>query len=388
MNNLFENTEVAYALKTTKGLKKARFIFKYLFKDWLIAISKKIFRTFIILNLPIKWLVKPTVFNHFCAGETIEEAFNIAEKLYLYKVTSVLDYAAEESKSIEESEKTFNKILEIIDKANTKPFISFAVFKPTALCKTEILEKKSKTLNLTDEEKQMFEKFVYFVDKLCERAYQKNIPILIDAEYISIQDIIDKVSLEMMMKYNKNKAIVFNTLQMYRKDRLQYLKNLYKISEREQIYLGIKLVRGAYLEQERLLAKQMGIVSPVFDKKEETDNSYNEALKFCLEKIEKISLFSATHNEESNYIMIKLMEKLKIEKNDERIFSSQLYGMSDHITFNLAYAGYNASKYIPFGEVKITIPYLIRRAEENKSVKNQISRELYLINKAIKMRNK
>jgi len=252
MTQIFENIEIAFAHKTTGELKKSKFIFKYLFKGWIINISKKLFNIALKLNIPVKWIVKPTVFNFFCAGETIEEALKTAEKLYSYNVTTVLDYAAEESKSYIESEKVFTQLLNIIDKASEKPFISFAVFKPTALCNSKILEKKSKALNLTDEEKLMYDKFVYYVDILCKKAYEYNIPILIDAEYVSIQEVIDKIALEMMIKYNKNKAIVFNTLQMYRKDRLQYLKNLYKISEREQIFLGIKLVRGAYLEQERI----------------------------------------------------------------------------------------------------------------------------------------
>lgn len=386
MNKLFDNIEIAFAHKDTNDLKKSKIIFKYLFNNKVIAISKIFLNSALKINFPIKWFVKPTIYRFFCAGETLSEAIQTAQKLYSYKVTTVLDYAAEEVKNQIEAEKTFQQIQEIIDKASEIPFISFAVFKPTALCRTSILEKKSKGIELTEEEKQEYNKFLFFVDKLCEKANQSQIPILIDAEYISIQDIIDKVALEMMIKYNKNKAIVFNTLQMYRKDRLQYLKNLYKISEREQISLGVKLVRGAYLEQERALAKQQKLASPVFELKEETDKSYNDALRFCLERINKISVFSGTHNEESNYLMIDLMKEYNIEKNDKRVFSSQLYGMSDNITFNLANAGYNVSKYMPFGDVKTTIPYLLRRADENKSIGNQISRELSLINQAIKIR--
>ena len=388
MNQLFDNIENSFKHRSLKDLKKLRFIFKYLFSQRMVFWAKFFFKLAIRIHFPVKWIVKPTVFNYFCAGETLDEAAVTAEKLYRFKVQSILDYAAEESANIQSAQHVLQQLIKVINFSSNKEFIAFTVFKPSALCKVEVLKKKSKGESLSDEEKKEYEFFLYCIDSLCSKAYENKIPILIDAEYVSIQDVVDKVVFEMMLKYNKEKAIVYNTLQMYRKDRLQYLKNIYQIAARENIYLGIKLVRGAYLEQERIWAKQARQVSPVFDSKEETDNSYNAALRFCLENINRIAVFSGTHNEESNLKMIEWMQELGIAKNDIRIFSSQLYGMSDHITFNLAYEGYNVAKYIPFGEVKITIPYLLRRAEENKSIGNQISRELMLINKAIQLRNK
>jgi proline dehydrogenase len=387
-NNLFDNIDIAFRYKSYKDLKKTRFIFKYFFKNWLIAIAR--IKLNILLKLKLNFLVKifvkPTVYKIFCGGENLEEAIKTAQHLNNYNVKSILDYAAEEAKSLKNAEQTFQEILKLIDTVKNYEFIPFTVFKPSGLCPSSILEKKSAGIKLSEDEKIYYEKFLFYVNELCKKSYENNIPILIDAEYVSTQEIVDSVILEMMLKYNKNKAIVYNTLQMYRKDRLQYLKNMHQKAIRDNFYLGIKIVRGAYLEQERKIAKRNNTISPVFDTKEETDNSYNEALAYCLKHIDRIALFSGTHNEQSNYLMINLMKEYNIPKNDKRVFSSQLYGMSDHISFNLANEGYNVAKYIPFGKVKITIPYLLRRADENKSIGSQVSRELKLIEQAIKDR--
>lgn len=386
MEKFFDNIDVAFQYKTLKDLKRTRFIYTYFFRDWLIRISKVLFKIAAAIHFPVRWIVKPTVYKFFCAGETLNEALTTAQKLSAYKVNSILDYAAEETKSLSEAEKNYQKIIEVINIAKEHDFIAFTVFKPTALCSSSVLEKKSKGIELNEQESKEFEQFKFFVDDLCRRSFEIQKPILIDAEYVSTQEIVDTVVWEMMKKYNTKQAIVYNTLQMYRKDRLQYLKNLTKMAEREGVHLGIKLVRGAYLEQERMWAKEKNMPSPVFDTKQETDNSYNQALRFCLENISRISVFSGTHNEESNYLMMQWMKDFNIQINDKRVFASQLYGMSDHITFNLAQLGYNVAKYMPFGEVMLTIPYLLRRAEENKSIRNQTSRELELINKAINKR--
>ncbi|MCX7862282.1 MAG: proline dehydrogenase family protein [Bacteroidales bacterium] len=383
MEKIFENIEVAYQYKSLKELKHTYWFYNYFFKSWIIQLAKKFFILSLILRIPIKWLVKPTIYKLFCAGETLQEAITKANKLSEFNVKVILDYAAEEAQTVEEAEKNYKQIVEVINVSASNSFIAFNVFKPTALCNKKILEKKSKCEELSDEEKDAFDKFRFFVDDLCNRSYRAHVPILIDAEYVSVQDAVDAIAWEMMKKYNKQRAIVFNTLQMYRKDRLQYLKNLSKAAEREEIILGIKLVRGAYLEQERLWAKQKGIPSPVFDTKIETDENYNKALKYCLENISKIAVFSGTHNEESNYLMLQWMKEFTIEHNNKHVYSSQLYGMSDHISFNLAKLGYNVAKYMPFGSVTLTIPYLLRRADENKSIRNQKSRELELIKKAI-----
>ncbi len=388
MERTFENIEHAFAHKNLKELKQSRFLFKVLFKPWVISLAKPLFKIAMTIHFPVRWIVKPTIYKFFCAGETLSDALASAKKLSNYKVNSILDYAAEETKSLSEAEKNYRKMLEVIKIAKEYDFIAFSVFKPTALCSSLVLEKKSKGISLNEQETREFEQFKTFVDDLCRHSYEIQKPILIDAEYVSTQDIVDAVVWEMMKKYNTKQAIVYNTLQMYRKDRLQYLKNLSKMAEREGIYLGIKLVRGAYLEQERKWAQQKNMNSPVFETKHETDQSYNQALRFCLENISRISVFSGTHNEESNYLMIQWIKELNIQANDKRVYASQLYGMSDHITFNLAQLGYNVAKYMPFGEVRLTIPYLLRRAEENMSIRNQTGRELELIHKAIEIRKK
>lgn len=386
MKLTFENTEHAFAHKNLKELKQSRFLFKVIFKSWVISLAKPLIKISLYLHIPIKWAVKPTVYKYFCGGENLSETLKVVEKLKTFKVKTVLDFAAEETTSQQQAEKTFKQVMEIIQLSSTNKSIAFAVFKPSALCKVSILNKVSKDMVLTSFEQKEYDTFVSYVDYLCQAAYNNDIPILIDAEYASMQNAIDRVLWEMMEKYNQKKAIVFNTLQMYRKDRLAFLKDLYNKASENKLFIGVKFVRGAYLEQERIWAKEGSYPSPVYDTKQETDNNFNEALIFCIEHIDTFSIFCGSHNEESCLLLTRLMEQKQLEKSDQRIYFSQLYGMSDHISFNLAHAGYNVAKYVPFGPVKITIPYLLRRADENKSIGGQVNRELKLIEKAIKQR--
>lgn len=386
MNSTFENMEHPFAHKSIKELKQSRFLFKVVFKPWVIAIAKPMIKLALMLHIPIKWAVKPTVYKYFCGGENLNEALKVVDKLNNFNVKTVLDFAAEETNSPLQAEKTFKQIMEIIQLSAKNKSIAFAVFKPSALCSVSTLTKVSEKKVLSPIEQKEFDTFLTYVDYLCQEAYNYNLPILIDAEYVSMQNAIDDVLWDMMLKYNKDKAMVFNTLQMYRKDRLAYLKQLYEKAMEQNILVGIKFVRGAYLEQERKWAKEKNQDSPVHDTKEATDNDFDAAIAFCMEHLNVFSIFCGTHNEKSCLLLTEAMEKYKVNKNDARIYFSQLLGMSDHISFNLAYEGYNIAKYVPFGPVKITIPYLLRRADENKSIGSQISRELQLIDKAIKIR--
>ncbi|NMD00346.1 MAG: proline dehydrogenase [Bacteroidales bacterium] len=388
MELIFENIEHAFAHKSLKELKQSRFLFKVIFKSWVIALAKPLINMALFLHIPIKWAVKPTVYKYFCGGENIHEALNVVQKLSSFGVKTVLDFAAEETTSQQQAEKTFKQVMEIIQLASENKSIAFAVFKPSALCRVSILNKVSKNQILSTFEQKEYDTFVSYVDYLCQAAFKNNLPILIDAEYASMQNAIDQVLWEMMLKYNQQKAIVFNTLQMYRKDRLAYLKNLYKKASEHNIYIGVKFVRGAYLEQERLWAKEGNYPSPVHETKQATDNDFNEALAFCMEHLDVFSLFCGSHNEESCMLLVRRMNEKNVSKNDERIYFSQLYGMSDHISFNLAFEGYNVAKYVPFGPVNITIPYLLRRADENKSIGGQVNRELKLIEQTIKQKKK
>lgn len=382
----FENIENAFAYKSLKELRQSRFLFKIIFKPWIIAIAKPLIKFALLTGFPIKWAVKPTVYKYFCGGETLKDALNVVDKLNKFSVKTVLDFAAEELVLPEQAEKTFKQVMEIIEIAAKNKSIAFAVFKPSALCRVTVLKKQSAKQALNMWEQKEYDAFVSYVDYLCQAAYENNIPILIDAEYASMQNAIDEVLWDMMLKYNKDKAIVFNTLQMYRKDRLSFLKQLFEKATNHKIFVGVKFVRGAYLEQERSWAKELNQPSPVHETKDDTDNDFNAAIAFCMEHLNVFSIFCGTHNEKSCFLLTKSIEKYNIDKKNPKVYFSQLYGMSDHISFNLANEGYNVAKYVPFGPVKITIPYLLRRADENKSIGGQISRELILIDKAIKTR--
>ena len=384
----FENTEIAFKHKTTKELKKAYFLFNSIARPWLVKTGKVFLNLALKLRIPISWAVKPTIYEHFVGGVTIDDCLPTAKKLDQYNVKSILDYSVEGGESEKEIEEALRETLASIENASRHPEIPFAVFKPTAFGKAEILEKASSGKKLNDDEQKEADKFRDRIHTLCKRAYELDIPILIDAEDSFFQNKIDEVVTAMMELFNKKRAIVFNTLQMYRWDRLQYLKDSYEKAEKGGYYYGVKFVRGAYMEKERERAHKKGYKDPIQPDKESTDRDYNAALKFTVEHIDRCELFNGTHNEESSLYKTKLKKEHKLKKNDPRIYFSQLYGMSDHISFNLASEGYNVAKYVPYGPVKHVMPYLIRRAEENTSVKGQTGRELSLIKKERERRKK
>jgi proline dehydrogenase len=384
----FNNTKLAFQSKTKKDLKKAYFLFKSISYPFIVKTGKLIILFALAIRFPVKWIIKPTIFKVFCGGESIEESNKVAQKIARYNVKSILDYSVEGKENPEDIENALEETIRTIENAAANENIPFAVFKPTAFAKSAVLEKASAGKQLTPEESKEMDAFRNRVDKLSKKAYELDTPVLIDAEDYCYQNSIDEVVREMMLKYNKSKAIVFNTLQMYRWDRLDFLKKELKLAQRDNYYLGIKFVRGAYMEKERARAKKMGYPSPIQPDKKSTDIDYNKALEFSIQNIEKITIFNGTHNEESSEYLVELMENNGIEKNDKRVFFSQLYGMSDHISFNLAKKGYNVAKYLPYGPVKNVLPYLIRRAEENTSVAGQTNRELLLIKQEIKRRKK
>jgi proline dehydrogenase len=382
----FENTEIAFAHRSDRELRKAYLLFKMLSSNTLVSIGKKLTQLSIGLHLPVDWVVKPTIFAHFVGGTNIEESRKNVRLLEKAGVKAILDYSVEGKESLEDINKAMDETLRTIRNAVGDPNIPFAVFKPTAFTTHNVLEKVSAGMDLDEGEKKEAENFRMRVGTLCRTAYENSIPILIDAEDSWFQNFIDEVVYENMEKYNKEKAIVFNTYQMYRVDRLEKLKRAFQISEEKNYFLGAKFVRGAYMERERARAAEKGYPDPIQPNKESTDRDYNEALKFCIEHIDRISIFNGTHNEYSSRYMTELMAGHGIAKNDPRCWFSQLYGMSDHISFNLASEGYNVAKYVPFGPVKSVLPYLIRRAEENTSIAGQTGRELTLIMKEIERR--
>ncbi len=376
----FNNTEIAFQMKTDWELKKAYYLFKLIGNPVLTKIGNGLARFALRLHLPVAWFVKPTIYAHFVGGETIEKCFPVVRRLAHFNVKAILDYSVEGGEREEDFSRALQETLKTIDNAAKDENVPFVVFKPTAFAPSHILEKAGKGENsLNAEEKEQLSAFRQRVETLCRAAYEVDIPILIDAEHSYYQDIIDVVVRENQQKFNRQKAIVYNTYQMYRRDRLQYLKEDYALAKEKSYFLGAKFVRGAYMEMERERAEKMGYPDPIHKDKEATDRDFNAALKFCVEHIEHISIFNGTHNEYSTNYLVELMQKHGIAKDDPRCFFSQLYGMSDHISFNLANAGYNVAKYLPFGPVRSVLPYLIRRAEENTSIAGQTGRELMLI---------
>jgi proline dehydrogenase len=338
------------------------------------------------LGLPIKGIIKKTAFEHFCGGETIAESEPVIQKLGDLNVGTILDYSVEGEKSEAGFEATLNELLLTIDRAKASRHMPFSVFKVTGIGSTDLLEKVQQGDGLTDEEKQAFARLRARIDKICAKAFEKKVPVLIDAEETWIQDPIDDLADEMMAKYNREQVIVLNTYQLYRTDSYGNLTRAFDKARRENYHLGAKLVRGAYMEKERERAREMGYPSPIQPDKQASDKSFNDALLFCINNIDRMMVMCGSHNEFSNLYGTRLMNERGISPSDKRIWFGQLYGMSDNISFNLARAGYNVAKYVPYGPVRSVMPYLLRRAAENTSVAGQSSRELILIRKELSRR--
>ncbi len=379
--DIFENTEVAFSLKSDAQLERAYFLFKMIAIEPLVKIGTLATNFALKISLPIEGLIRSSVFDHFCGGITEEDCLPVIDNMYKKGVSSVLDYSVEGKESEEEFDKALKIVLNIIDFAKALDAIPIAVFKPSGLGRTHLFEKKSKGLVLTKEEVLEWNRVEARFNEACNRAKENDVAILIDAEESWLQAAADALVTKMMELYNKQKAIVYNTLQMYRHDRMAFLEQQHKLSKSKGYFLGFKVVRGAYMEKENDRAEEHGYITPICKDKVTTDANFNSALKYIIQNLDCISIFAGTHNEESTYLLMELMEQHGIENNDPRIWFGQLYGMSDHISFNLSNLGYNVAKYMPFGPVKDVMPYLIRRAEENTSVVGQTGRELTLIKK-------
>ena len=379
MENLFDNTQIAFSLKSDIELDRAYFLFKMIANEPLVRIGTAVTNFALKANLPVEGLIRATVFDHFCGGVNEDECIPVVDKMFAKGVFSVLDYSVEGKEQQEQFDAVMEKTLNLIFFAKEKKAIPFSVFKPTGFGRLQLYQDVSEGKILSDSETKEWDRVVARFDKVCKASYDNNVALLIDAEESWIQRAVDDLVADMMRKYNKSKPIVFNTLQMYRWDRLDYLKKLHKQAKKEQFYIGIKLVRGAYMEKEMERAEENRYSSPICSSKEATDENYNSAIRYMIENIDFMSVFAGTHNESSTYFLMNLMQEKGVKNNDSRIWFGQLYGMSDNISFNLATNGYNTAKYLPFGPVKEVMPYLIRRAEENTSVAGQINRELSMI---------
>ena len=379
METIFNDTQVAFALKSDTELDRAYFLFKLIDSEPLVRIGTAVTNFALKAHLPVEGLIRATVFDHFCGGVNEDDCLSVVDKMFTKGVSSVLDYSVEGKEEEEQFEAALQMTLKTIEFAKERKAIPFAVFKPTGFGRLDLYEKVGAKEPLSKEEQIEWDNVIQRFDLVCKEAHKKDVSLLIDAEESWMQDAADDLVTEMMRKYNKEKAIVFNTLQMYRWDRLDYLEKVYEKAQAEGFYIGMKLVRGAYMEKENNRAEEKGYPSPICVSKEATDINYNAAVHFMLTHIERMSIFAGTHNEESSYLLMRMMQEKGLKKNDARIWFGQLYGMSDNISFNLTANGYNVAKYLPFGPVKDVMPYLIRRAEENTSVAGQTSRELNLI---------
>jgi len=383
----FDNTEIAFKSKTDSSLKRAYWLFKIIGNPSMVKFGKSATNFALKSGLPIKGLIKKTIFSQFCGGETIEECTNTITHLNNFGIGTILDYSVEGKTSDEDFDATVQEIIDTILAASKNPAIPFAVFKVTGISKFNILEKANESIDdLSSSEKEEYDIIVSRVDKICSAAFEHQVPLFIDAEETWIQDTIDRICLEMMRKYNRDRAIIFNTLQMYRHDRVAYLKEMIELTRQEGIHYGIKLVRGAYMEKERARAKTMDYPSPIQPDKSASDSDFNTALELVVRNIDVLALCAGTHNEKSSLYLTELLHENTISANDKRIYFAQLLGMSDHISYNLSNAGYNVAKYVPYGPVKEVMPYLLRRADENTSVAGQTGRELSLIMKEKKRR--
>lgn len=375
----FENTSKAFLAKSGSELNKSFWLFNLMKYPFLVSLFSKLTLAAFKIRMPIKKIIKNSIFKQFCGGENLNEAQEVVKTLNKANIGAILDYSVEGKNNESDFEKTKYEVINIIKLAKNDPAIPYTSLKLTGIMESFLLEKLSANKNLNEEETNQFNTARKRLEEICLKAYNCNVPIYFDAEESWIQDAIDRLAEEMMRKFNSRKAIILTTLQMYRRDRINYLNFLLKVAADEHIYIGIKLVRGAYLEKENKRASELGYPSPIQLSKENTDHDFDSAITICLENINIVTLCAGTHNEASTLHLLHEMQRLKIENNHPHVYFSQLYGMSDHITYNLADAQYNVTKYLPYGPVKAVIPYLIRRAQENTAIAGQMGRELKLI---------
>jgi proline dehydrogenase len=379
MNKIFNSTETAFSLKSDKELNRAYLLFKMIACQPLVKIGTAITTFALKAHLPVDPIIRATVFDHFCGGINEIDCLSVVDKMYTKGVSSVLDYSVEGKEDEAQFDSALKMTLKTLEFAEEREAIPFAVFKPTALGRLDLYTKVGTNQSLSEEEQSEWNRVKERFQIICETAHRKDVALLIDAEESWMQDAADELVEEMMRQFNKEKVIVFNTLQLYRWDRMEYLKALHERAKSEGFFIGMKLVRGAYMEKEHKRAEENGYPTPICSSKQATDDNYNAAIDYMMQHLDKMAIFAGTHNEESSYKLMDLIKSSSIEIKDSRIWFAQLYGMSDNISYNLAFHGYNVAKYLPFGPVREVMPYLIRRAEENTSVAGQTSRELTLL---------
>lgn len=386
-DKIFEDTKTAFALKSDSELDRAYFLFKMISVQPLVRVGTAVTRFALNAKLPVEKLIRATVFDHFCGGVSVVDCENTIEKMHTKNVHSILDFSVEGEEEESQFDAALKQVIDVISFSENKKSMPFSVFKPTGFGRLEIFRKVGAWEELTASEEKEWQRIRERFDQVCAKAEAAGIYLLIDAEESWMQDAADMLVEEMMEKYNKERAVISNTIQCYRWDRLDYVKVLHQEAIKKNYKLGLKIVRGAYMEKERKRADELGYDSPICRNKFETDAHFNAVMAYIFDNLEDIWMFIGSHNEESNYLAMELMRQKEIPKNDTRVWLGQLYGMSDHISFNMAAEGYNIAKYLPFGPVKNVMPYLMRRAEENTSVAGQTNRELTLLKTERKRRD-
>ena len=392
MNISFENTQNAFAYKSTKALKRAKLLFGFMGYPTLVQMGTRLVPTLLKAGLPIKGIIRNTIFKQFVGGETLVETIPVAQMLAEHGVDVILDYGVEGKEGEDNFDKATQVFIDVINHAASQKNIPFISIKVTGLASHELLQTLHEAPRLrsgihdNEMEQAAWDRVRDRMYAICEAAAEKNVGVLVDAEESWIQDPIDRLTMEMMAEFNKQKAVVFNTIQLYRHDRLHFLRISHQIAEAQGFVLGLKLVRGAYMEKERAVALEKNRQSPIQASKEATDADYDEAVRFCMDHIHSTAVIIASHNEQSNLLGAKLLDEMMLPHNHPHVHFSQLYGMSDTLTFNLAKEGFNVSKYLPFGPIQDVIPYLMRRAQENTSVSGQTGRELLQLKRELARR--
>jgi len=382
----FDDTLIAFSSKRDKDLKRSYALFAVMDKNLIVKLGTFFVNAALKFKLPVKNLIKSNLFNHFCGGESILDSEKTVIELAEYNIGTILDYAVEGENTEAAFDHTAEEIIRTITRAKDDPNIPFCVFKPTGMASIDLLEKVQLGEVLSSSEQVEFENIRKRWDRVCRESYKNGVKIFIDSEDSYIQDPIDELTYELMEKYNKENTIVWNTYQLYRVGMMDNLEVALKRAKERKYFFGAKLVRGAYMEKERERAVEKGYTDPIQPDKQSTDRSYDDALSFCINNRELVSVCSGSHNEKSNFLLTELMKEAEMKNDDVRVYFAQLYGMGDHISFNLAKAGYNVVKYVPYGPIESVVPYLMRRAEENTSIAGQSSREFLLIKKELKRR--
>ncbi len=375
----FDNTQIAFSGMSNADLNRAYWLFKVININFLVKVGPPITNAAIKIGLPIAPLIRATIFKQFCGGESITDCAKTIQHLHKYKIGTILDYSVEGESTEQAFDATCEETIATIKRAQNDSAIPFSVFKVTGLARFGLLEKLDAQQTLTESEVKEFERVKERVRKICQTAYDLNVRIFIDAEESWIQKTIDQLAMDMMRLFNREKVIVYNTFQFYRHDSLEIMKNFDATLKAEGVMMGVKLVRGAYMEKERQRAEELNYPSPIQPDKASSDRDYDLGLLYCIENINRVAICAGTHNEKSSKYLVDLMSKHGIAANDERIYFSQLLGMSDNLSYNLADAGFNVAKYVPYGPVKSVLPYLFRRAQENTAIAGQMGRELSLI---------